>query len=1054
MSRLTPNTSSRKFCLVLILSLVALTVLTGQAHATDVVTTYKDELGWKLQVNGEDFYVKGINWGYTPRNEDFNYNLWGQPADRIRKVLDYDMGLLKAAGVNAIRSFSMIPPEWITYIYKEHGIMTVVNPLVGRYGYEVGGRWVEFTDYSDPLTRATLLADTLELIDRYKTTPGVLMFALGNESNYGLSWSSFEIENLPEGEQNTAKARYLYSLFNEIMQSGKRIAPNHPFAVVNGDIQYIDLIAEICTEMDVLGSNVYRGKSFTGLWAEVQQKLDLPVVFFEFGSDAYNARERKEDEAAQAMILKEQWQEMYNKSYGNGEEGNSIGGFVFEWRDEWWKYLQDENLDIHDTTASWSNQAYMFDYSERRNNMNEEWFGIAALGNVNADGVYEARPRMAYDVLKEMWQVDPYTSQKTAINRGISDMDMEILALKSDVRALKAESEARRKTLSFNGGSVRLESLVQGTEQDIDELGDEGTEFSSGQMVFLDFGFAPTERIQGRSSINILGQVADTEPMILQYGRRGLPVTVLVEREDPFFSEGGDAGGTPTVIVREDFNDRERIEIYDFEASYDGDAFDVNAFYHTPRYHWKYEGDFFGLVRETTDLTSPFTGQDIWNAKAPNGVEFIGDEKLNGMKLLVGDEVYWGANPKAILKYSFNLAGVDYTFMHAEDLARRGESGTATEPTEIQTRQTTLYADIDIGETTRLELGGIMASTEKIGDEYTEAKGSRVKVDDIEFEDTLGFKGKLSFDLLDTRSYLSVQYAGLVADGGDPLKEFGTKLPISGLGNKRVFEAGSQMNFGDFMLFPRFLWRDNLVDAGPSIDSEISDGDVFLGIQPRNRDDDAFAVLDNREATSYELFLTYDPTGATPFYKWDNDVREDASFAFNIGAVYTEQSSDTDSYQFFFEPTGENAAFGVGLPDTDVWEVSSRMVFVPGFDTRLILNLLYGNNQSTGDPEGGKREYYEMDFTFMRGRHVLSGYLWKDAWGPYDFQRQFNLTFPYQVQLDYSILLDELFDQDWSTQIGLKTLFRTFDEDSPEQEYQDGENDWRFLTSLYINFVF
>lgn len=67
MSRLTPNTSSRKFCLVLILSLVALTVLTGQAHATDVVTTYKDELGWKLQVNGEDFYVKGVNWGYTPR---------------------------------------------------------------------------------------------------------------------------------------------------------------------------------------------------------------------------------------------------------------------------------------------------------------------------------------------------------------------------------------------------------------------------------------------------------------------------------------------------------------------------------------------------------------------------------------------------------------------------------------------------------------------------------------------------------------------------------------------------------------------------------------------------------------------------------------------------------------------------------------------------------------------------------------------------------------------------------------------------------------------------
>ena len=94
MSRLTPNISSRKFCRVLMLNLVALTGLMGEAHATDLVTTYKDELGWKLQVNGQDFYVKGINWGYTPRNENFNYNLWGQSADRIRKVHDYDMGLL------------------------------------------------------------------------------------------------------------------------------------------------------------------------------------------------------------------------------------------------------------------------------------------------------------------------------------------------------------------------------------------------------------------------------------------------------------------------------------------------------------------------------------------------------------------------------------------------------------------------------------------------------------------------------------------------------------------------------------------------------------------------------------------------------------------------------------------------------------------------------------------------------------------------------------------------------------------------------------------------
>jgi beta-galactosidase len=370
---------ARVISLLTVVLLVGTAFSTG-AHASDVVTTYKDDNGWRLLVNGEDYYIKGVVWSYTPRGENYNYNLWREDEALVKKVIDYDFSLLKAAGVNSIRTFMMIPPKWITYIYETYGIRTVINPLMGRYGYTIAGRWTPFTDYSDELTRATLKADTLAIIDTYKDVPGVLMFALGNESNYGLSWSSFEIENLPVGEQETAKARYLYSLFNEVIQAGKKIAPNHPFSIVNGDIQYIDLIAELVPELDILGSNVYRGKSFTYLWRDVDQKLDLPVLFFEFGSDAFNARERREDQLAQATYLKAQWQEMYHKAWGNGEEGNSIGGYVFQSRDEWWKYLQEENLDVHDTTASWSNQAFQFDWMPDANNMNEEWFGIMALG--------------------------------------------------------------------------------------------------------------------------------------------------------------------------------------------------------------------------------------------------------------------------------------------------------------------------------------------------------------------------------------------------------------------------------------------------------------------------------------------------------------------------------------------------------------------------------------------------------------------------------------------------------------------------------------------------
>lgn len=402
------------------IALAALVLASCGVQATEAVSTVKDENGWKLKVAGSDYYIKGVVWEYTPRGENASYNFWDESEEHIRAVLDYDFSRLEDAGVNTIRSFGMLPPRWVTYVYEKYGIRTVVNPMMGRYGHDIGGKHVTLIDYSDELTRATLKSDTLKIVDQYKDVPGVLMFAFGNESNYGLSWSSFEIENLPEGEQNTAKARYLYSLFNEVVEASKRLAPDKLFTFVNGDIQYIDLIAELCPDIDLLGSNVYRGRSFTSLWKDVEEKLDLPVVLFEFGSDAFDARERREDQESQAQMLRDQWLEMYNKAYGNGEEGNSLGGFVFEWRDEWWKYRQDRNLDIHDETASWSNKAYLFDWAEDENNMNEEWFGIMALGPRNADGVQIAEPRIAYHVLSRIWSFDPYVDERSVINEAIA----------------------------------------------------------------------------------------------------------------------------------------------------------------------------------------------------------------------------------------------------------------------------------------------------------------------------------------------------------------------------------------------------------------------------------------------------------------------------------------------------------------------------------------------------------------------------------------------------------------------------------------------------------
>ena len=991
--------------------------------AAATIKTYQDNSGWKLLVNGESYFVKGVVWGYTPIGETYAYNLWSKPDDDIKKILDYDCTLMKAAGINTIRTFSNTPPKWIEYIYTKHGIMSIVNHLAGRYGFEVDGAWRPQTDYSDPRTRSAIKKEILEQVGRLKNTPGVLMIALGNENNYGLEWSSnFEIENLPEGERHAVKAKFLYSMFNEIIAEGKKIDHDRLFTIVNGDIQYIDLIAEQCKEIDLLGVNSYRGKSFTNLWKDAQQKLNKPIILLEFGSDAFNSKTGQEDQAAQAEMLKANWLEIYSKSYGKGAEGNSVGGCVFEWRDEWWKYLQTENLFIHDKNASWSNGGYSFDYVAGENNMNEEWFGIVTLERANEEGVSEARPRMAYYTLQEIFRIDLYRQDMTAINASFERIDMSRMSYESEVRSLKT-ALLQNKSFYLAGGNIRAEFVTGAKGNQLREKGKDAQTYSHGIMGFLDFGFQPSSRLTGDFSVNFINSIPKRD-MEIFYGRS---------------------------------RSTNSAEIYNFNSTLKTDISDITAFYHTPRYHWGYEGDFYGLLRETTDIK----GVDIWDAKAPFGVEFAGKKELEGLKILLGPEVYWGANPKLMIKYNFGIGNFKYSLIHSEDITKTSTSA-AKNAIERTTRATSFYVKSSSLPKTTIEIGAISAGSEKIYDKYRYLDNGNIMNDKILFEDTLGVKAKVTHQFTDSVvAYAGVNYAGLVADGGNPLKEFDTLLPYSQYGNKIETEGGVRIALGqNYTLYPRMLWRENLKDANPSISASTTGTLLYPGLSPRNRDSDPFAVLDNRKAVSGEIFFTYDPTPATDFYHWDNSNREDAPFACNIGFNYTEYSTATDSYMYYYKEGNTNAAFPQGLPKEHVWKALSRMVFNPNSWLKITNKFEAGRQQSTG-AAGETRTYYSSEFDVDFGkRHTLGGYIKKDQWGPYDYYRQFNVTFPWQFGLDYMYKIDHLLQKyvpvrlGKSGGIGIAGILRTFDKNSPAEDYNGGKNDYSYQLSTYLTYNF
>ncbi|MBT8478231.1 MAG: glycosidase, partial [Gemmatimonadetes bacterium] len=368
----------------------------------------EDETGWTLQVDGRDFMVLGMNWDYFPIGENYNYTFWSQSDDFIMSALDREMSLLKSMGVNAIRQYVGVPPRWVQYIYERYGIWTILNHAVGRYGVNVDGTWIASTDYSDQRTREVITAEVVAMVQEHRDTPGLLMWLLGNENNYGLTWSSAETEDLPVGERDAARARYLYSLFGDVVQAIKQIDTSRPVAMANGDLQYIDLIAEETRGLDVFGTNVYRGISFGDMFEEVEEKLGIPIMLTEFGADAWNAKEMREDQFTQARYLIAQWQELYANSAGKGLVGNSLGGLTFQWSDGWWKFRQDEFLDVHDTNASWANDAYPEDFVPGGNNMNEEWWGVCAKGPTDARGLFNLYPRAAFYALQEAYTLDPY----------------------------------------------------------------------------------------------------------------------------------------------------------------------------------------------------------------------------------------------------------------------------------------------------------------------------------------------------------------------------------------------------------------------------------------------------------------------------------------------------------------------------------------------------------------------------------------------------------------------------------------------------------------------
>lgn len=986
------------------------------AQADKVFVQYDDD-GMRLIVNGRELMINGMNWDYVPIGTTItDPGIWRESDDVIKSALDSEMSLLKNMGVNAIRTYNL-KPKWVKYIYENYGIYTMLNTTFGAYGLTINGEWVPSTDYSDPKTLEILIDEARKMAIEYRNTPGLLLYMLGNENNYHLSWSSAETEDIPIDDKSDGillSAKALYRAFNEATKVVKEIDLSHPVAICNGDLLYLDIVKEECTDIDIYGTNMYRGSSFGDAFLRVRDELNLPILFTEFGADAFNARDNQEDQFSQAHYDVENWKDIYMNAAGLGMAGNSIGGFTFQFSDGWWKYKQTENLDVHDNAASWSNGGYPRDQGyEGANNMNEEWFGICAKGATDERGLYQLYPRAAYYALKEAHQLNPY-------GEGLNASQVEAYFNNINLKAAELKARGDKASLAAQSSKIRLSNMraelstfstggslltTPGTPDLKEDTYPNKTGFDHMQSYYVGVEGRPSPNMRAEINFNVLGNVAGNPINEIFYENAGRPVAVK--------------GSNGEVTLQ----DNNRVRVYNAEFEWTTQSADVRGFYRTGHYHWGYEGDFFGLYPEANYGPN----LDLYNGEIL-GMEIDGKKAFDGLKLAFGDQLWWGANPAILLKYSKKFLNFDVTGIFHEDIGSRGASAVTSGAIPLpKTRRATLNVERDLG-SFGFQLGGIWGGQPLNGRKFQFVKGDPgnyvVYTDEINADDNWGAKAKITFSSGPFNWYALGATTGLVANGGaDQTQTFtGWKLRDNGSGNQNSFLTGFTFLLGNVQIAPNFLWQEPLVAAVPN-DAE---GPAVL----RNIQDDPFAVRGNRKTTAGELLITYDPTPGTWFYTWDNDRNEDAKFAFNLDFIYRHLPTTQDA-AIGFGPDRNPFAFSSSVPAEDLWEVSSRIVSKVNTNFGLVTNLYGGNAQANGsDPRLIER--FGGDIRMIYKKWKLTHQFKFNDWGPFDYHRDFNLTYPVQLMLDLSTSLGK---PGWfispNSEIGIRGIWRSLDQYSP-----------------------
>jgi hypothetical protein len=348
----------------------------------------------QLYVNDRPFVVKGVCYSGIPVGQTYNY-VW----EKDTQDLNMDFPLIRAMGGNCIRTYNTFNNSTALDAAYRNGLYTIIE-LPVPWG-------VSFSNNQSD--RTNVITNAYNMIQKWKTHPGVLMWCIGHEvqnnavvsnklnsifTNRVRSW--FRLLNEVAGRIHQWEAPYWHPV-----TYGEGVANVTNFGNWMGATTVGNPIFESddphMTNLDIWGAQYYPGGMFEPTFFSRYNNLSSkPLWIAETGCDAFDMNTHLENQFMQELYVTNQWRDIKNNLSGEGGNRPCVGVTFFNWDDGWWK--ASGSPWVHDTNAGWQNPSY-YDWTVGHNNMNEEWWGFVSI----AQGTYQRGFRQVYYSIQKKW---------------------------------------------------------------------------------------------------------------------------------------------------------------------------------------------------------------------------------------------------------------------------------------------------------------------------------------------------------------------------------------------------------------------------------------------------------------------------------------------------------------------------------------------------------------------------------------------------------------------------------------------------------------------------